>query len=179
MNNKNIAMTRPYAKAAFEYALEHQVLNEWALFLNNLAQVFSSPEMAVLISHPSTNQKELVETLIAVFGADIKKEMGNFIRILAENKRLKWVGEVNEAYQALMLSQAHIVKATLVTAMPADEAFKKQVLEKLKQRFDREVELSCELDPSLIGGAIIRSGDWVLDGSLKGKLSRLSQTLMK
>jgi F-type H+-transporting ATPase subunit delta len=96
---------------------------------------------------------------------------------LAEYRRLKLLPEIAALFEIQRREAEKSVRAELITAFPVTEAQKASVATALKQRLEREIELECTTDAALLGGAIIRAGDLVIDGSVRGKLERLGNSL--
>lgn len=170
-------IARPYAQAVFKLAQETQALDAWADMLGFAAVVITDPAMAEIIDSPRLTETQLAELFIDVCGDKLNEQGQNFIKVLSEGHRLNVLAEVFNLYQQLKSEAEGAVQAELVTALPASDEQKATVLEALKKRFECEVELECSTDDSLVGGAIIRAGDLVIDGSVRGKLARLATAL--
>lgn len=169
-----LTLARPYARAAFSAAQDENALAKWSDALGFAAQVAADPRAASLLLNPQLTHAEAV-SLLSVDGAG--ESFSRFLALLAENRRLAQLPEISGLYEQLKAEAERVVKATVTSAaaLPAGEL---EVLKAaLKKRFGREVELSTAVDASLIGGAVIDAGDVVIDGSLKGKLSRLQAAL--
>ena len=169
-----LTLARPYARAAFSMAQDENALAGWSNALGFAAQVAADPRAASLLLNPQLTHAEAV-TLLSVDGAG--ESFSRFLALLAENRRLAQLPEISGLQEELKDVAERVVKATVTSAaeLPAGEL---EVLKTaLKKRFGREVELSTAIDASLIGGAVIDAGDVVIDGSLKGKLSRLQAAL--
>ncbi len=172
-----LTIARPYAQAAFLFADSHQALKEWSGMLEFLAIVAADPEMVGLIENPRLTETQLAELFIDIGAERLDDNCHNFIRLLAENRRLKLLPEIAALFEIQRREAEKSVRAELITAFPATEAQQAAVTAALKQRLGREIELVCTTDASLIGGAIIRAGDLVIDGSVRGKLERLGNAL--
>ena len=169
-----LTLARPYARAAFAIAQDENALGGWSSALGFAAQVAADPRAAMLLLNPQLSHAEAV-SLLSVDGAG--ESFSRFLALLAENRRLPQLPEIAGLYEELKAEAERVVKATVTSAaaLPAGEL---DVLKAaLKKRFGREVEVSTAIDASLIGGAVIDTGDVVIDGSLKGKLSRLQAAL--
>ena len=169
-----LTLARPYARAAFAIAQDENGLSVWSNALGFAAQVAADPRAASLLLNPQLTHVEAV-ALLSVDGAG--ESFTRFLSLLAENRRLAQLPEISALYEELKAEAEQVVKATVTSAteLPAGEL---DVLKAaLKKRFGREVELSTAIDASLIGGAVIDAGDVVIDGSLKGKLTRLQAAL--
>ena len=172
-----LTVARPYAQAAFQFADAHQALKEWSGMLEFLAVVAADPEMTALIENPRMTETQLAELFISISADRLDDNCHNFIRLLAENRRLKLLPEIASLFEIQRRDAEKSIRAELITAFPASEAQQASVTAALKQRLGREIELICTTDASLIGGAIIRAGDLVIDGSVRGKLERLGNSL--
>jgi F-type H+-transporting ATPase subunit delta len=118
------------------------------------------------------------DLFIKVGGERLNEKCANFLRVLAGNRRLQLLPEISAMFEILRRDAESTIEAQMVSAFPATEEQKARVVESLRRRLNREVELSCAVDRSLLGGAIIRAGDLVIDGSVRGKLERLGNALM-
>ena len=169
-----LTLARPYARAAFSMAQDENGLAGWSAALGFAAQVAADPRAASLLLNPQLTHAEAV-SLLSVDGAG--ESFSRFLALLAENRRLPQLPEIAGLYEELKAEAERVVKATVTSAteLPAGEL--DTIRAALKKRFGREVELGTAIDASLIGGAVIDAGDVVIDGSLKGKLSRLQAAL--
>ena len=172
-----LTIARPYAQAAFQFADAHQALKEWSGMLELLAVVAADPEMTALIENPRMTETQLAELFISIGADRLDDNCHNFIRLLAENRRLKLLPEIATLFEIQRREAEQSIRAELITAFPVTEAQQATVTAALKQRLGRDIELECKTDASLLGGAIIRAGDLVIDGSVRGKLERLGNSL--
>jgi F-type H+-transporting ATPase subunit delta len=169
-----LTLARPYARAAFSMAQDENGLAGWSGALGFAAQVAVDPRAASLLLNPQLSHAEAV-SLLSIDGAG--ESFSRFLALLAENRRLAQLPEIAGLYEELKAEAERVIKATVTSAteLPAGEL--DTIRAALKKRFGREVELGTAIDASLIGGAVIDAGDVVIDGSLKGKLSRLQAAL--
>ena len=174
---ESLTIARPYAQAAFLFASEHHTLKDWSEMLQLLAGVAADPAMAEMIDNPQLTDKQLSDLFISIGGERIDGKCHNFIRLLAENGRLQLLPEIAALFEIQRRAAENTVQAQMVTAYPASESQKDAVIAALKKRLERDIELECTTDSSLLGGAIIRAGDLVIDGSVRGKLERLGTAL--
>jgi F-type H+-transporting ATPase subunit delta len=172
-----LTIARPYAQAAFQFADSHQALGKWSEMLEFLAVVSADPEMTALIENPRLTETQLAELFISIGADRLDDSCHNFIRLLAENRRLALLPEIAALFEVHRRDAERTICAELITAFPATEAQQTSVTAALKQRLGREIKLVCTTDETLIGGAIIRAGDLVIDGSVRGKLERLGNSL--
>ncbi|MGB5541018.1 MAG: F0F1 ATP synthase subunit delta [Gammaproteobacteria bacterium] len=174
---ETLTVARPYAQAAFLFASEHQVLGEWSDRLALLAAIATDPAMRVLIDNPRLTEKQLADLIVDIGGDRLDEKCANFVRALADNRRLGLLPDIAALFEIERRKAEGRVQAELTTAYPASEAQQALIIESLRKRLGREVELTCKTDAALLGGAVIRAGDLVIDGSVRGKLQRLGTAL--
>ena len=169
-----LTLARPYARAAFAIAREAGSFASWSDALAFSARVATDPGVAALLGNPNLGRAEAV-SLLMPDSADAA--FGRFLELLADARSLSTLPEISGLFEALRAEEEKVVKAHVTSAaeLSADEIEKLAV--SLRKRFGREVEITTAVDASLIGGAVIDAGDVVIDGSLKGKLSRLQTAL--
>jgi F-type H+-transporting ATPase subunit delta len=174
---ETITVARPYAQAAFMYATEQQALREWSGMLGLLAGVASDASMASLIESPELTETQLADLIVDICGDRLNAKGANFVRVLAANRRLELLPEIAALFEIQRQEAEGTIKAELVSAYPATDEQQARIVESLRKRLGKEIELSCSTDAGLLGGAIIRAGDLVIDGSVRGKLERLGSAL--
>lgn len=169
-----LTLARPYARAAFAIAREDGKFAAWSEALAFSAHVAADPRVSALLSNPGLRRDDAV-ALLAPQAADTI--YGNFLSLLADARRLPQLPEIAGLFEQLRAEAENVVKATVTSAeaMAGDELEK--IKAALRKRFGRDVEVTTAVDASLLGGAVIDAGDVVIDGSLKGKLSRLQSAL--
>ena len=172
-----ITVARPYAQAAFLFANSHATLKDWSEMLGLLAAIASDDSMRELIDSPQLTETQRADLFIDVAAERINEKCANFVRVLAANGRLQLLPEIAALFEIQRRDAEGSVQAELVSAFPASEAQQAEVIASLRKRLGRDVELSCSTDKDLLGGAIIRAGDLVIDGSVRGKLERLGTAL--
>jgi len=170
-------IARPYARAAFDYARGHDVLADWSSSLAAAAQVAAGPRVVPLLSSPLVRPAQVVGLIAEAGGTAAGAPARNFLEVLAENGRLGLLPEIAAQYEALRQEAEKIVDVEVVSAMDLDDAQEARLAQALRSRLDREVRIHARTDASLIGGAIVRAGDLVIDGSLKGRLERLASEM--
>lgn len=171
----NIA--RPYALAAFEVARDKHALEAWKSFLESAAAIADDKEVIRLLSNPEVASNKLFELFQGILAPLLDEERKNFLLLLAQNKRLVLMSEISTLFNAYYAYLEKISSVRVVTAVDIDDDFRQKLIQALTKRVQREVTLQCEIDPAIIGGAIIHIGDRVIDGSIRGKLTRLLQNL--
>jgi F-type H+-transporting ATPase subunit delta len=174
---ESITIARPYARAAFEHAREQNALPVWSQLLSAARTAVEHPELAELLSSPHATAEELAQLIAEVCGNPADPAARNFLAILAENRRLDLLPEIAAIFEAERAEVEHVADVTVTSAIALTDLQRDRIAAALRKRLGCDVRLHCEVDPDLLGGALIRSGDLVIDGSLKSKLDRLSRQL--
>ncbi|NKF51889.1 F0F1 ATP synthase subunit delta [Shewanella sp. WXL01] len=169
-------IARPYAKAAFDFAVENQAVDSWTEMLAFAALVSENESMQPLLNGTLASA-EIASLFIKVCGEQVNEQGQNLIKVMAENNRLAILPSVSELFVEYRNEWAKEVEAQVTSASELSDEQKQQISVSLEKRLARKVKLNCSIDASLLGGVIIKSGDLVIDGSVSGKLSRLSETL--
>jgi F-type H+-transporting ATPase subunit delta len=172
-------IARPYAKAAFEYARASNALAEWSEGLKAAAEIVADARVAALVTSPQWSAAGLVEFIGGVAGTRLNAAMRNFLAVLAENRRLLLLPEIAAHYEVLRAQIENTVDVEVVSAVALDAVQADKLRQALDTRLKRRVRMQNRVDASLLGGAVIRAGDLVIDGSLKGRLERLATELAR
>ncbi len=172
-------VARPYAKAIFENALHEKKLADWSEYLFILTQGVLSPQAKEFINNPASQISQQIDLLQAVCALKVKEcsSLNNLIALLATNKRLMLLPEISALYEQHRAEQEKTLNVDVISFSEVSEAQKQKLASSLTERLQRTVSLNISIDPALLGGAIIRAGDLVIDGSVRGKLSKLADGL--
>lgn len=173
------SIARPYAQAAFQYANEHSMLAEWKVFLDNAAEVVRNPEMYRLLSSEVLKKDEISDLFHSILKDSLNEARTNFLRLLVQNKRVIFFPEIAAVFEKLYAAFMRKANVRLVTAVDASEAFKTNLTTHLSRKLNQEIALQCEIDPSILGGAVIHIDNKIIDGSLRGKLNRLLEFTLR
>ncbi|MEJ2345459.1 MAG: F0F1 ATP synthase subunit delta [Gammaproteobacteria bacterium] len=159
-------VARPYAQAVFQRAVETNRLPDWTDTLQFIAAVAADDSMRQLIESARFTKSELAQLFIDVCGDRIDIEGANLVRVLAENGRLELLPEIAAVYEVLRAEAESTIDAEMISAYPVSDEQRDQVARALSTNLGRKVNLHTSTDAGLLGGAIIRAGDMVIDGSL-------------
>lgn len=170
-------IARPYAKAAFAYAQGTRAFAEWSRALQICAQIVADPRVAALVKDPAFTPAQIADFVIGVGGASLDPHMQNYLRTLAENHRLLLLPEIAAHYEMLRAEVENTIDVEVVSAVKLADAQAQKLEHALQSRLKRRVKMRNSVDASLLGGAVIRAGDLVIDGSLRGRLERLRTEL--
>lgn len=175
---KYVDTARPYAKAAFEYAKSHDTVESWAKALDYLTALMEVPSVQQFVATPRLPSERLAEVLLEL-SADLNAQQQNFLKLLVQNTRLAALPAIKYLFDEALATDQGQVQAELVTAEPVDALQVEQISKALSAKLGKTVTVNNTVDGTIIGGAIIKTQDWVMDGSLKAKLGELSKELMK
>ena len=169
-------VARPYAKAAFEFAVEAKAMDSWLAQLTFAAEVAQDETIIGFVSGGAS--VEQAQTLfLNVCGEQVDSQGQNFLKVMAKNERLLVLPQVLEQFVALKAEYDQEVTVDVTSAVKLKVAQTKTLSAALEKRLARKVKLNCTVDKSIVSGLIIQAGDMVIDGSIQGKLSRLATTL--
>jgi len=172
------ALARPYARAVFELAKSEGNYQAWSDSLALMAAVVGNDTMRSLLDNPRMTREGTAGLVIRACGEDIGEPEKNLVNMLAENDRLSQLPMIAALYSRFRDEAEGTVEAEVISAQPLSEAQKAAITEALKNRLGRDVQLNCSVNEDLVGGAVIRAGDLVIDGSAVEHLRQLSSALV-
>lgn len=170
-------LARPYAKAAFEYALAAGDLAGWSEQLATAAAVAQQEVISKVLATPAMTTAQQAQTFIDVCGDALSDKAQNFVRVLAENKRLKLLPQIAAIYEAHKAAQEKSVDVELSTAFELDAGAQQKLADALSGKLQREVKVTAVVNKELLGGVLVRAGDLVIDGSVRGRLAKLAEAM--
>ena len=170
-------LARPYAKAAFEYAEAEGWLNSWETMLATAARLSLQEKVAGLLASPAMTADQQAEAVIGLCGDEITPQLGNFLHLLAENKRLTLLSHISEQFSAMKAQRESTVDVEITTAFDLNPLETEILAKALSDKLQRSVNVQSEVDKDLLGGVVVRAGDLVIDGSVRGKLAKLSEAI--
>lgn len=170
-------LARPYAKAAFEVALAGNALDKWSTMLATSAAVAGDEVVGSLLKSPALTSEQVTDSFLQVVGDELDDKGKNFIRLLAENKRLVLLPQISQLFEVLKANQEKSVDVDITSAFEISSDISSKLAQSLKARLQREINMVTRVDQSLIGGVVIRAGDTVIDSSVRGKLSKLAESM--
>ncbi len=170
-------LARPYAEAVFKLALEEGTLHKWSQMLEFLAVAMSDKELAWMAQNPNVPKEDFLRVLLEVGKGYLDKEGENFVRLLVHNGRIGLLPQIRDLFESYRAAQEGYVDVEVMTAYPLSEGDKETLISALEKNLGKKVYLQEVQDRGLIGGVVIRAGDKVIDGSLKGRLERMAKKL--
>ena len=170
-------LARPYAKAAFDFARDKGELAQWSEQLATCAAVAADAGMASVLGNPSLTDEQQAQTLNDVCGDATGAEVKNFVMVLSANKRLPLLPEISAQFELLKANLEKSVDVEVVSAFDLADSTRDKLAGALGAKLEREVNVSTRTDSDLLGGVLIRAGDLVIDGSVRGRLDKLAEAM--
>jgi F-type H+-transporting ATPase subunit delta len=174
---ERVTIARPYAKAAFAEARRLQRLAQWSDALQLAAAVSVDERVKQLFGNPHVTAAQLVELISGIGGVDVDAEVRRFLGVLAENGRLVVLPEIAQLFEKMRAEQERVLDVTVRSAVELSADQRQRFAAALSRRFDREIRLHTEIEPSLLGGAVVQADDLVIDGSVRGGLTQLASQI--
>jgi len=184
----NNTVARPYAQAIFEVARENDAMDELSASLAAAGDLLGDGQVVAFLGEPALTDDQRLEFLQGLFASAIGERSvfaggsqhgTNFLKLLLENGRVVALPEISAQFETLKAIVENSIDAVITTASPLSPAQEKEIVDSLAERLGRDVRISTQIDENLIGGAVIRAGDVVIDGSLRARLEGLANALTK
>lgn len=172
-----MTQARPYARAAHEWAKAHNVVEAWLDFLQKAVAFMAYAEVVDYLQSPKVTRAEVVSFFKEAIG-NVSVEQENFLKLLAIDKQFNLLPDITTLFTRLHQNDDEIVAVNVIAAKALTAEAEQRLAQTLEQRLGKKVKLVSSVDATLIGGAVIRTQEWVLDGSVKGKLEQLKTTLV-
>lgn len=170
-------IARPYAEAAFKLADDGGKLAEWSAALAMLAEVAGNDRVRAAMADPNLSAAKVAGIFLSILGGKLSGDEENFVRVMAENRRLGLVAEVRTQFEALKNAREGVIEADVQAAFELSDAQLDGLVSALEKRTGRKVKAQVHVDKTLIGGVRIVMGDKVIDGSARAQLGALESAL--
>jgi F-type H+-transporting ATPase subunit delta len=178
MASEFYTIARPYAKAAFEYAREQNQIEPWARELQIAAAACADNDFVALLANPKASREQRVLVLEAVGGKEFSPAFIQYLKQLAERDRLAILPEIAELYALALAEHQRSQAVDVFSVLPLAAEQQQRLQASLNKRLQRTVTIQYYQEPSLLGGLIIKAGDWEMDGSVRNQLQNLTQQLI-
>jgi F-type H+-transporting ATPase subunit delta len=171
---ERITTARPYAKAIFALARQNDSLANTAAGLTLAAEVVAHPSVHALLGSPHVTPAQLSELVNGIAGGQLDANGRDFVTLLAQNRRLGFLPEIAALFEQMKAEVENAVDVEVIAASQLTPDQESRYAAALQKKLGRQVRLHTKVDGSLIGGAVLKAGDLVIDGSIKGRLERLA-----
>ena len=172
-------MARPYANAVFDLAKQAGELDRWSHMLAILASASVEPAVKALIDSPSATNERKAYQLIELVRDEVHQNASRFVQVLSSNKRLSLLPEISSQFEARKAEAERTLDVEITSAVDLTSEQLERFARALELRFEQDIHVTTTIDDALIGGAVIRAGDTVIDGSIRGKLDKLAESLSR
>ncbi len=174
---ESITIARPYAKAAFEAAKDKEALAEWSEMLTYASAVAADENMIDILDHPALTSEKKAEIFAEVCGDKLSDQGKNFVTVLAENDRITLIPDIAELFEVFKSQLEHSIDVEIESAFELGSEQQDKLAQALSAKLDRKVVVSSTTNQELIGGAIVRTKDLVIDASVRGKIAKLAEAI--
>lgn len=171
-------LARPYARAVFNYAVAAGDMQAWSAMLGVLSAVAQHEKIVRMCGAPDLNSEQQARAISDACGDQLNNEGRNFVSVLAENRRLPLLPYVARLYEGFKAQREKTVNVEITSAFPLEDSTEQKLAASLQKKLDRTVSVATTVDKELLGGVIIRTGDMVIDGSVRGKLAKLGEAIV-
>ncbi|MGO3353795.1 MAG: F0F1 ATP synthase subunit delta [Halomonas sp.] len=172
-----MTVARPYAKAAFEYARDNEALDSWSQALSFLSFAVADDVVRHRLSSPKLDSDQKVSLLVELIPDQQDEALQRFLTVLVDQGRLMALKSIADQFEHLRAEHEQRIEVSVTSAYTLNSKQQTKLANALKKRLNREISITTQVDKSLIGGVILRAGDTVIDGSVRGRLNRLSEAL--
>jgi F-type H+-transporting ATPase subunit delta len=167
------AIARPYAQAAYEFAQAKQEISAWQTMLAAAAQTVQQPVISNVLTNTRISSQQWYSLLVDVLKPHLNESRKNFLKLITENKRLSALPTIADLFKEYEAINNKTSEVQVTTAVPMNATQQEKLTEKLTKLLKQQVTLRCDIDENILGGAVVRAGDKVIDGSVRGQLTRL------
>ena len=175
-------VARPYASAVFDIASNKETLDEWSAFLKKSSELLDQKDIRTLIKTPGLNKKTIAEIFFELSvdeseSAENKALFSNFLNVLSENKRLNIITMVSSQFEQKKQKAEQVSEVILSSAAALPKEDIEEIKQALSKKLGKKIELNNSVDETLIGGAVIKIGDHMIDGSVRSQLKKMTRFL--
>ena len=168
---------RPYANAVYDLASETDSIDSWSDALANLAMVVADIQVADILTSPDLSKEDKGRLVLEVLGDKLDDKQQNLVKLMAENGRLGLMADVRDLFEIARAKAENKIEAEVISAFELSSEQTEQLASTLKNKLGCDITLTTSVDPSLIGGVVVKAGDTIIDASMKSQLDSLALSL--
>lgn len=173
------ATARRYAEAVFEIGVEQHTVDRWREDVGTVAEYFGNHQLAFILNEPNIQFPKKEQVVRDLLGGKVRHEALAFALLLVERGLVDLAPRVRDEFERMYNDYHNQVVAELTTAMPLDSETRAVVVQDLQHLTGKKILLREQVDPAILGGAIARVGDTLIDGSVRRRLTLLKQQLLR
>jgi F-type H+-transporting ATPase subunit delta len=170
-------LARPYAAAVFKRAKETQATAKWSQSLAFMSAVLRNEDISVVVDNPKVNKQRLSALMLDICQGHVNEENENFLKLLVHNNRLSLLPTIAKLFEAYKAEDEGYVEVEVLTAYALSKEAKQDFTATLEKTLGKKIHMNVTVDKSLIGGVLVRAGDRVIDGSIRGRLQHMQKAL--
>ncbi|MFA5919689.1 MAG: F0F1 ATP synthase subunit delta [Methylococcaceae bacterium] len=170
-------LARPYAAAVFKRAKETQATAKWSQSLAFMSAVLRNEDISVVVDNPKVNKQRLSALMLDICQGHVNEENENFLKLLVHNNRLSLLPTIAKLFEAYKAEDEGYVEVEVLTAYALSKEAKQDFTATLEKTLGKKIHMNVTVDKSLIGGFLVRAGDRVIDGSIRGRLQHMQKAL--
>jgi len=175
-----ITIARPYARAAFEYAKENHKIDEWLKILSVISNIAQENKIKRMLVSPVLSGNDKASLLLQIYDENndtIAEQFSNFIKLLAESGRLVLLPQIVFLFYVYWSELENKITVKVSSAFALTVIQKKNLTKILQDRLKQNIDLVVSIDSTLVGGLVISANNLIIDGSVRGRLTKLAETL--
>lgn len=172
-----IGTARPYARAIYELARQAKQVAAWQVLLELAGLILEQAEVTAYVTNPKVSSEQAAQLVLDILDDKSSVAIKNIITLLADNRKLALLPAIAQIFASYAARDSQTEKVAVRSAVELDASTKEKLVQTLTQRLQKKIEVDYEIDPALIGGATIRTEQWVLDGSIKNQLQELRKQI--
>ena len=182
MKTEKANIAQRYAEAVFALAIKSDDKDTPKQILKDLVAITeviqSTDELATVLNHPSISASQKKELILRLFDKKVNELTVRLLSLLSEKRRLDLLPYLPAAYKELLYQANNMVRASLVTAEDLSDSAISSIKASVSKKLNKDLDFSVTTDKTLLAGVVLKIGDQVIDGSLKGKLQSLERSLL-
>jgi len=176
--SESVTLARPYAAAVFKRSKEAASTGAWSENLAFLSAVMANPDIKKAVTNPKIGKDKLVSLILGICESNVDPEGINFVKLLLQNNRLPLLPDIARIFEEMRAEDEGYIDVEVLTAFPFEKDAQKKLSAKLQKKLNKEIHMNVAVDKTLIGGVLVRAGDRVIDGSVRGQLQNLRKALL-
>ncbi|PKM12805.1 MAG: F0F1 ATP synthase subunit delta [Gammaproteobacteria bacterium HGW-Gammaproteobacteria-3] len=170
-------LARPYAEAVFKRAKETGSSAKWSEALAFISSLVNDEIIKAATDNPKIKKNDLTNLLLDICNDQVDQEAKNFLQVLVQNKRLKVARHIVVIFEQFRAQDEGYTDVDVASAYALSKDETKNLTATLENTLKKKVRLKVQVERSLIGGIVVRAGDTVIDGSIKGQLQHMQKAL--
>lgn len=171
-----VASAKRHAQAVFQLAMDSNEVEKWRAELKDIATTLSDPQLASVLENPKVHLNDKVQVISKCLPG-LSQLAVNLACLLVARQRLRILDQIVAEYERMADAHQGLEHANVTTAIPLDNEDKRKLTEHLASIAEKQIVVTADVDPAIIGGFVARIGDKLIDGSTRAKLEALKKRL--